>query len=609
MENSLTISSLEWNTLQNKLRHCEFLLGNHEGIYASKVPHSVFKFAFDQTGMASLICNGEGHIIEANMAAAVISGYTHETLKLKNISDLLVFELGGTKVAVTVELLKQSKSNFTLLANNGIQYKVTFTNQGMYDTAEKEYFVFNIEDITAKQKLENLLESANQMACVGAWEYDPATSALFYSKVLKQIIEVPRYFKPTLEYGINLYKGEYREKVAALLSRAMEKGISFDEEFIIVTAKGNERWVRAICTPEMLDGQCISLKGTFQDIHDKKLLEMELHLKNIEINRFINNSLDIFTINDKNGIRKFINNSVEHVLGYTADELTGKRMWDLYTEADKASTENIFNHLQEQHALKNFTNRVIHKNGTIVHIEWTSVWDDETEMVYSIGRDITLEINKAKKQKKAKQEKAREIQRAFFEGEERQKKILSLELHDNICQILSAGRMFLGMYIKNNDGNNLSETMTLLEDSIRQVRELSHSIASPKIAEEGLIRSVNYLIQRLNKSQDTLYSLKGSLEEDKLPHALKVNLYRIIQEQINNIIKHSKAKHATIILVQTTKTLQVEIADDGIGFDAANLTEGIGLTNMKTRVTMFNGKINIVSDPGKGCCMTLEFML
>ena len=127
------------------------------------------------------------------------------------------------------------------------------------------------------QRTTEMLEKTSRMARVGGWELDMATQRLSWSAVTKQIHEVPPDYEPVLETGIDFYKeGESRDRITEVVQRAIEKGIPYDVELQIVTAKNNTLWVRAIGEAEFLDGQCTRLAGTFQDISERKSREEEL---------------------------------------------------------------------------------------------------------------------------------------------------------------------------------------------------------------------------------------------------------------------------------------------------------------------------------------------
>lgn len=119
-----------------------------------------------------------------------------------------------------------------------------------------------------------LLERSNAAALIGTWEVDLVSNQAHWSAITKQIHEVPTDFCCEVEKGIQFYKeGEHRHKITQAFSLAVTKGESFDEELVIVTTKGNERWVRVIGTPELSEGVCRNIYGTFQDVTERKRTE------------------------------------------------------------------------------------------------------------------------------------------------------------------------------------------------------------------------------------------------------------------------------------------------------------------------------------------------
>jgi len=116
-----------------------------------------------------------------------------------------------------------------------------------------------------------LLERSNAAALIGTWDIDVSTMQSHWSTTTKRIHEVPDDFSCSVTEIATFYKaGEHRNTIVRAFSRAIEQGASFDEELLMVTAKGNERWVRVIGTPEFVDGVCLTVYGTFQDITERK---------------------------------------------------------------------------------------------------------------------------------------------------------------------------------------------------------------------------------------------------------------------------------------------------------------------------------------------------
>ena len=133
----------------------------------------------------------------------------------------------------------------------------------------------SLEDITEEEREKELLLKAEGVSKVGGWEVNMTKNEVYWSTATKSIHEVPDDYVPNLEEGINFYKeGEHREKITQLVTRAITEGRSWDTELIIVTAKGNEVWVRAKGEAEMANGNCIRIFGTFQDIDEKKKAEI-----------------------------------------------------------------------------------------------------------------------------------------------------------------------------------------------------------------------------------------------------------------------------------------------------------------------------------------------
>lgn len=136
--------------------------------------------------------------------------------------------------------------------------------------------VITMEDITEEKRQVDLLKKAKHVGRVGGWEYDLIKNKLYWTEVTKEIHEVPEDYIPNLETGINFYKeGPHRNKIRTLVNLGVTKGKSWDTELIIVSAKGNEIWVRAKGEVEFIDKKAVRIVGTFQDINEKKIVQLE----------------------------------------------------------------------------------------------------------------------------------------------------------------------------------------------------------------------------------------------------------------------------------------------------------------------------------------------
>ena len=144
-------------------------------------------------------------------------------------------------------------------------------------------------DITEQKALEELLDQANQLAKIGSWEVDLINHRIYWSDITKEIHEVEKDFVPNLEERIDFYKeGEHRRKIREAVERSIHVGESWDLELVLITAKGNERWVRAIGETEMVDGKPVRIYGSLQDIHSRKTAELKLQDRNRHIDAIAN---------------------------------------------------------------------------------------------------------------------------------------------------------------------------------------------------------------------------------------------------------------------------------------------------------------------------------
>ncbi len=191
-----------------------------------------------------------------------------------------------------------------------------------------------IRDVTEQRKLEELLEEAQRLAQIGAWEVDLVNNELYWSTITKQIHEVAPDFTPDLETAISFYKeGESRETIKRVLQEAIEKEKPWDLELELVTAKGNEKWVRAIGRPEIADGTCTRIYGSFQDIHDRKQAQVKMQQANEERRQILERINDAFFAVDRDWTVTYWNKQAEEVSGVPQDEIIGENLWEKFPEA------------------------------------------------------------------------------------------------------------------------------------------------------------------------------------------------------------------------------------------------------------------------------------
>ena len=191
-----------------------------------------------------------------------------------------------------------------------------------------------------------------------------------------------------------------------------------------------------------------------------------------------------------------------------------------------------------------------------------------------------------------------------IQAQEKERQELGRELHDNINQILATVKMFLGMAIEKEHLRTqlLGKSLENVSNAIEEIRKLSRTLVAPSLGDIGFVEALEELIDEINSTKRVAVHFNCDKYIDKRLDAKKaLMLYRIVQEQMNNILKYSRAGQVTITLKTVSDSVFLSIADNGVGFDPAKKGKGIGLRNISGRVEFFSGKMNLISAPGNGC--------
>jgi signal transduction histidine kinase len=199
----------------------------------------------------------------------------------------------------------------------------------------------------------------------------------------------------------------------------------------------------------------------------------------------------------------------------------------------------------------------------------------------------------------------KQLTQATIDGQEKERTEVGKELHDNIGQQLTTVKLYLDMAKSGAASPSNPELLDMalkgVSDLINEVRAMSRSLVPPTLRDLGLIDSLHELVSSISRVQVITINLHyEGFEEESLEENKKLMFFRIIQEQLNNIIKHANATRATVSLAATTKAILLQIKDDGKGFDPKTVCKGIGFTNIRNRAELFGGKLEIISSPGKG---------
>jgi two-component system, NarL family, sensor kinase len=189
--------------------------------------------------------------------------------------------------------------------------------------------------------------------------------------------------------------------------------------------------------------------------------------------------------------------------------------------------------------------------------------------------------------------------RAIILATEEERKRIAKDLHDGIVQTLTG----IGLQLQRSSATNpdVGRSRAVLNEAIAEVREISHRMMPRALAELGLVPAVADMLGKTLGAASIRYAFDHHGMEQRLAETMEVALYRIAQELVNNILKHARAKEVTVQLMRSTSHLLLMVEDDGVGIDSQTpMTNGIGLTNIQSRVNALNGTVSFSSGDGGG---------
>jgi PAS domain S-box-containing protein len=246
-----------------------------------------------------------------------------------------------------------------------------------------------------------------------------------------------------------------------------------------------------------------------------------------------------------------------------------------------------------------------------VHDRAHIIYDGDEVACRMIGatQDITvrksaenklLESEKKLVQERLKRQK--EITHAVLVAQENERSEIGKELHDNLNQILGAAKLYIEM-AKTDDENRemyLEKSSGFIVNVIEEIRRISKTLSSPGMI-MGLFESIKILLDDLSMINGIKIEFQESgINEEDLGEVLQLTIFRIVQEQLNNILTHAKATSATISLAKQGNEIILIIADNGNGCNLLQEKKGVGIININSRAELYQGRVTIVSKPGEG---------
>lgn len=426
------------------------------------------------------------------------------------------------------------------------------------------------------------------------------------SSSVKIILDNEKIFLDSMDDIVHQYDSEAKLKVIFL--RKIEMILFFITLFILLieglfifkpAAKTIKSTIRDLIVSEMTTA---NLARELMNAN----ANLEQSLKDLNDVNFALNNATIVVKTNSNGIITFANDKFCELSGYSQEELINNR-FDMINGNYHSPTffDNLWNTIS---CGKIWTNEIKNKakDGTFFWLDATIVpvlnKDGEPSQYIAIYTDITQKFRQSIHEQKIRSA-------SLLEGQEKERRKIARELHDGLGQMLTALKFNIeslkGAPSKK-EKQNLEEIRNFMLDTIKEVRRISFNLMPSVLSDFGIIPAFKHLAEQVSKHSGIDIIFENNSAIQRLNKVVEINLYRILQEALNNAVKYAKANNVKLVLESNESSLILKIIDNGIGFNDKNvdkknlISSGNGITNIQERTSIINGEFKIESTLGEG---------
>jgi PAS domain S-box-containing protein len=540
-------------------------------------------------------------------------GYTREELLSLNISDVdpNVDESWAAKVgkhlaqsgSMTIESLHRRRNGSTFPVEINLKRVVL----------DRVYVVSVVRNITERKRVqealrqnEQALREAQRVAGLGSWQWDARTDTVSWSEELYRLYGFdPNSPAPPYKDFPSLFTAESWGRLQRVVWSALQAGTSYELDMEIIGSGPTTKWVIARGEPQRDEsGQIFGLRGTCQEITERKLATEALHESEEKLRLILESTAEAIYGSDLEGHCTFCNPACVRALGYErVDEVLGKDMHHLVHQKRADGTPfpveecPIFRTRHTGLGVHVDDEVLWRGNGTSFPAEYWCYpqWKGQ-EVVGTVVAffDIT--------QRKLTEAALASVSGKLIEAQEQERSRIARELHDDIGQRLAVLAIELSLLQhRPPDPSELSSAIAKLRKQTSEiatdVQSLSHELHSSKLQYLGIAAALRGFCQEFSEQQNA----KVDFEAFDLPIILAPDislcLFRVLQEALHNAAKHSGARYFEVRLWGTADEVHLSVRDSGCGFDAVwvKASQGLGLISMEERVKLVKGTLSIES--------------
>lgn len=512
-------------------------------------------------------------------------------------------------------------------------------------------------------KASQLLEQIQELSKMGHWELDLVNEKVYWSKETRAIHEVPEDYIPNLKEGINFYDELSRPVISSIVSNAIENRDKWDVKLGINTAKGNHKWVRATGKVYEENGKVTKLFGIFQDITKEKIkldellqrentiaelnsdLEEQISKRNEELKESKHKFQKLYdfapemmlSVDAKTGNIVECNLTTCHKLGYSKEELLGRRITEIYHKDSRTKVEMLFGKFKRLGKLSSERLAISTKDGKIINVALSTIAarDKEGNIIKSnsILKDITSLVKVEKKLKAINSDLEKIVRsrtEALVEASKELEEFTYIATHDLKSPLASIkGHLEI---LRNEIGSSnemVNRSIHWIADSVenaeRKIQGIINvaRIKSANFEERKLINLVQ-LVEQVKQNlpsgeRKVISSFQIQVKKEIELKSNRLYLETVLNNLIGNAVKYRKIGEKVAIVVaieENEEDVSISISDNGLGIDIAKDRSklfkmfhrihdhiegnGIGLYLASKMIENLGGEIDVNSTLGEG---------
>jgi PAS domain S-box-containing protein len=600
-------------------------------IQAHDWQEAIFEGSID----AIFISDTDAFLIAVNKAACDLTGYSKEELLKMRIPDLHdeldleAFKKYHKKIFNGEKILSEAK----ILRRDGVKVDTEFNNSRI-SISGRFYMHTTARDVTGRKKSERERKCIEEKIVSSEAEY----RGLFENSIMGISQTYPSggykrinrayaimYGYPDIETMLTEVSGnttrlfpnpDHRKKVIETLEK---EGYMPPTEFELIKRNGEKFWA-LVAAKQVKDdrGELLYLQAEHIDITSRKKLEQEMYSASIYARNLIEASLDPLVTISAAGKITDVNLATEKITGITRDNLIGSDFADYFENPVKAKSgyKTVFS----EGIVKDYPLTIVHKSGRKRDVLYNASLfkneNSEVQGVFAAARDITT-VKKIEEELRKSKKLLEKLNQHLIEVRENERNEIALNLHDDLGQKLTAINLDIA-WLKSRIGvqskavrEKIEEMSGMIKETIENIKETSALLRPAMLFDLGLVPAIKSQLGSFEKQTGIKCNICFRPEEILLEDRLSLIVYRILQESMTNIARHSGALKADINLSLLKNNIELIIKDDGCGIEKnkVNSFRSMGIAGIKERVKSVDGKITIVGEPGSGTVINVEIPL